>query len=309
MKLILHIGQEKTGTTTLQHCLYQNESILNRHGICLSHTLDLPNNRALPVCFQNRKDNYFFLKGISDSEDYKAFRQSILTSFKDEVARNKNSFHTMIVTSEHLQSRVKKSTDIERLAQFLKPLVEEIVIICYFRKQSSKVPSSYSTLIQTGGTVSFEEFVRRCVSPQNREYNYFYFANKWMNSFEPNQFLAREFSRKTLVDRDINRDFFVSLGLPDVARDIVLKSKDLNPAISARAIATLRLINRIVPRFRKGRESWLHRALHKVVDNSFWARKGKKLSVYDVEPAFDDCFCESNARLFERFMKSDQNPW
>ena len=57
MKLILHIGMEKTGTTSLQQWLFQNKILLSNNGFGISEILGEGNNRKLPSYFIDDYDD------------------------------------------------------------------------------------------------------------------------------------------------------------------------------------------------------------------------------------------------------------
>ncbi|AXT69661.1 hypothetical protein [Vibrio sp. dhg] len=67
MKLFLHIGTEKTGTTSIQESLYLNKVELISRGFYFVQSVGIKNNRDLPQVFinVNNKDDYFINKKIN----------------------------------------------------------------------------------------------------------------------------------------------------------------------------------------------------------------------------------------------------
>ena len=49
MKVVLHIGTEKTGTSTLQETLYLNRELLHQHGCHLLQSANKKNARLVPA--------------------------------------------------------------------------------------------------------------------------------------------------------------------------------------------------------------------------------------------------------------------
>ena len=49
MHCFLHIGVEKTGTTSIQKFLYLNRALLNQNGYQLTDSLSKPNNTGITV--------------------------------------------------------------------------------------------------------------------------------------------------------------------------------------------------------------------------------------------------------------------
>lgn len=302
MKLILHIGQEKTGTTALQHGLYLNEAVLNQHGFCLSHTIDSTNNRGLVVCFQKNPDIYFTLNDLTSPEALDSFRNKTLADFQAEVETLTKDYHTLIVTSEHFQSRLTQPSSIAQLSECLNGLFDEIEVVCYFRRQDSKVSSAYSTHIRAGGTGSFTTHLENAKRRTNGNFNYLYFANKWTTHFASSRFLARAFSRDGLEGGDIIVDFFSALGAPQVAHDLQTPAGEQNVSLSRRGLALLRRTNRLFPRFRNGRESKIHRLINGAISTSRWAQYGPKLDVSQFDPEFMSHFQKRNQRFVKKYM-------
>lgn len=302
MKLILHIGQEKTGTTALQHALYANEPVLNKHGFGLSNAIGAPNNRGLVACFQKQPDEYFIRKNLLEASARKKFRDETLMNFRSEVEFLSRKYHTLIVTSEHFQSRLIQPESIARLSEYLRGLFDDIEVICYFRRQDSKISSAYSTYIKTGGTRSFSGRVENAKRLKNGNFNYLYFADTWNAHFTSSCFLARVFSRTALVGGDIVTDFFHALGQPQITREMEPPAGELNVSLSRRGLRLLRLTNHLFPRFRQGRESGIHRVVTKVISASPWARRGAKLDVTKEAPEFLSHFQGQNREFVQKYM-------
>ena len=72
MKAIIHIGTEKTGTTTIQEFLHLNRSKLANQGVAYLQSPGLRNNRKLVTyCMKNNKvDNH--VKNLAILSDAKS---------------------------------------------------------------------------------------------------------------------------------------------------------------------------------------------------------------------------------------------
>ena len=128
MKAILHIGSEKTGTTTIQSFLVQNKKMFAGHGYLVPSSVGVGNNRGLVSCAMGvfTFDDYHHARGISSDEQRNLHDLQIITKFKDELAENK-SCHTVIISSEHFQSRLTTIEQIHRLYSILNELFIEIM--------------------------------------------------------------------------------------------------------------------------------------------------------------------------------------
>jgi len=89
MKLVLHIGTEKTATSTLQEFLYQNRNILAGNGIALSDNLGVPNNQKLAAyCMPpDMIDGYFKDKKIHNAQQKDLFYSTFYSDFDEEVKK------------------------------------------------------------------------------------------------------------------------------------------------------------------------------------------------------------------------------
>ena len=76
MKAIVHIGTEKTGTTSIQKFLFQNRKKLRNGGFHFLQSAGSTNNRALPAYFiaEHLYDDFYRDEGILTLEAKTAFR-------------------------------------------------------------------------------------------------------------------------------------------------------------------------------------------------------------------------------------------
>ena len=186
MDLYLHIGTEKTGTTSIQHFLYENIEKLKEKKIYLSQSIDFPNNRSLVEMFNdNLKQNEFYIeKSILDENQRKIFFQELDKKIQNEFKKASLSFDKMIITSEHFHSVLTNINQIKSLKNFLNKFFKKIKIICYFREQSEVAVSWYSTTIKGGSTQGINKFlISHNVNPDNHYFNYYDFLKKWSDVF------------------------------------------------------------------------------------------------------------------------------
>lgn len=242
MKLILHIGTEKTGTTSIQTWLYANRAELSRQGICLSNLLDVPNNRALAHAFQDQVDPYFRAKGIDTHRLVWDFRDRLIRHFEEEISVAEKRHDQMVISSEHFQSRLFTEREVNRLAKVLQNLFSEVKVVCYIRHQAEMRRSLYSTLVRQGFTDALEDFDAD-IDESFPYYNHLDLAHRWETAFGRENILLREYLR----DGDVVRDFLekglagidpIELSFPKTAENISLTSAH---------IAIYRLINTWLP--------------------------------------------------------------
>ena len=155
MKIYLHIGTEKTGTTSIENFLTVNRDRLLKKKILYPKSLGSPNNINLAIAFQSeeKQDDLRIRSNILTQKDIKNFQDRIYKNLKDEIERA--SPEILLISSEHLSSRLNKDKEIHQLYQFLSSFSEQIEVLIYLRRQDSFFESLYSTAIKSGNTFEF----------------------------------------------------------------------------------------------------------------------------------------------------------
>ena len=150
MDLILHIGAEKTGTTSIQASLYKNHKVLRDLGIHVANFLGKPNHKALAAYAQgpNSKDASLTELKIRYSEaNFSEFEYRLKSKLGAFVKERKDG--KIIVSSEDLQ-RVPAHR-ITRIKSLFGPFVEKIKIIFFVRRQDLMAVSRYTHMVRVGG--------------------------------------------------------------------------------------------------------------------------------------------------------------
>ena len=90
---ILHIGTEKTGTSTLQEFFYQNKLNLAKNDIFFPETFGKKNHIKLSAyaCSDNKKDDVRITLGLINLKLIKDFRHEIDTSFLQNYKISKSN--------------------------------------------------------------------------------------------------------------------------------------------------------------------------------------------------------------------------
>jgi len=243
MKCLLHIGTEKTATTTLQDWLYGNEVELNKAGFYLSKILGKTNNRLFPAYFQSQLDEWAKANGIGSKAEKEKYFYGFLEKLSDEIYVASKSYETFIITSEHLHSRVIKQEEIKRLHSFLTNLFDEVEVVCYFRDQYDVAVSLYSTVLRGESDVDFDSFVDRA-DPQNYYYNYLQVADNWSGVFGRDKCNFRIFDKSKFVGNDIRLDFLSVVGVDVDPTNLNMGIEESNKSLSMLQSSAFKVINR-----------------------------------------------------------------
>ena len=184
MKLVLHIGTEKTGTTAFQVWMHENTRLLRDQGIWYAQSLGLPNNRAISVMSRaaNEVEDGFHFFGLKTPEDHATFveRRTVALQ-KDVAAARAAGAHTFLISNEHCQSRLRTPEMVARLGALVKPIFDEIEIVVFLRPQVDKAQSLASTGSRVGLYIN-KDFLRK-VRPRAASYNYLDLLERWAGEF------------------------------------------------------------------------------------------------------------------------------
>lgn len=239
--LILHIGTEKTGSTSIQEFLFEHKDVLPQHGFYYPTSLGQKNHRLLHAIVADpgyTKGPFKYYKNI-DQKKKTSLCSEWISGFEAELKLHHNK--TWIISSEQLHSRLRSSQSVERLSQFLTRYFDQIQVIVYLRKPISCAVSMLSTALKTG---------TQDVSLPHLDNPY------WSNLVDHRATLVRWsryfscinvriFSRHNLYDSDAVRDFLFAsnISLPYSLHSDV-KLSNVNQSLSFVAMKFLSVYNK-----------------------------------------------------------------
>lgn len=186
MKLALHIGTARTGTTTLQTWFAANRAGLAEQGICYPTSPGDKNHRRLMVYALDTAASEPVLTsaGIRSEADHEAFRSKTRDDLGREVAHSRDLGQTnWLMSSELLHSRIAKPSMITRLNALLKPHFDEITVYLHLRPQVDLLISNASQTVRGGKPVNRADLTRQGVSAISNFYNYNNFIAQWEKVF------------------------------------------------------------------------------------------------------------------------------
>ena len=247
-KAIVHIGTEKTGTTTLQHFLAENRAHLLQAGFYFPSSLGQENHTRL--CGLAQSDTPQFptvdnILGIVDAASRERFRTETLAAFADEMSRLPADVHTVIFSNEHLHSNLIDISDVARLKSLLDLHFDSVRIAVYLRRQVELAISLFSTRIKGG------ELWKSSVFPRIQEgflpyyFDYAAILANYESVFGRPSIDVRIFQKDRLVGGDVVDDF---LRLSKVPKNPGMKPVERqNVSLSYHELYVLALLNEHVP--------------------------------------------------------------
>lgn len=160
MKLLLHIGTAKTGTTTAQEWLSRNRPSLNSAGIWYPETGGV-NHQWLAILAMDpdKPDDGFYRLGLTDPEKHSTFVSKVSRAFAREYSTaSSDNLGTAVISSEHLQLRLPNDEMVARVARFLADYFTSIEVIIYLRPQVDFAVSIASTASLLGSRIDTDWF-------------------------------------------------------------------------------------------------------------------------------------------------------
>lgn len=305
-KAILHIGTEKTGSTSIQQFLFQNRTRLSKLGYLFPATAGYLSNRKL-VVYSKRAPEADLAEApldVNDPRELAQWKESFVLKHCEEVlhfhSRHKNQ-STVVYSSEHLQSRLTAVDEIKSVARLLRPLYDELRVVVYLRRQDRYAMSAHSTAIRGGNrnSFSFEN-----VHGQGPYYNYRELLQNWSEVFGEAAIDVRIFEKDRLQDGDVVSDFRNAMSVDPGAEGLIMPPVE-NEALSYTAQVILRKFNelpadnwRLMEADANEIRSFLLEKLQSVNDDF-----GKQLPSRNSAATFYAQFRQDNQWIADRWLK------
>ncbi len=239
MKAFIHIGTEKTGTTTIQNFLAKNRQKLLTHGYLYPNSPGKTNHFRLAIFASDATkflDIHQFLK-LDTIEKVNRFKTNFPDKLNQELALY--DCENVIFSSEHCSSRLIDEQEIVRLKNLLANFFDDLEVIIYLRRQDKFLASTYSTAIRSGKTYSFGIPSKAMIETR---YNYYNILNKFAKVFGTNKITVRLFESSQMFNHDLIEDFMNTIGLE--ADNSYYPVSNLNTSLDVYSLEYIRLLNK-----------------------------------------------------------------
>ncbi len=293
----LHIGMEKTGTTSIQAMMSQNRAVLAEAGYCYSHAMGRDNHVNLVV--YARDDD------TSDNQRKRALAntglplEDLRTKISNDLAAEaaKNAGKKLILSNEHLQSRLTNIGEKQRLKSLLEPLTGEVDIYLYLRRQDKVATSIYGTRLLSGALTSLKGGIMPSVPGGKKPYFYDYLTiwREFCTVFGKDHVHLRLFDPAVMQGGDICSDYLDWMGI-DPAIGLVIPPRT-NESISEAAQFLMTRMNKLNPPFLDKAINPLRGGVDMRLQSGIARGKGRKPHSTAAR-AFYDHFRDDNAILF-----------
>ncbi|MGB6231520.1 MAG: hypothetical protein WBF53_15500 [Litorimonas sp.] len=236
-KIILHLGLEKTGTTSIQATLDANRVALIGQGVLYPVVGAVGRNKMFAAAFDRASEGKgSFVEVVERYGGSRAtLREHLMSELRRELA-DAGDIETLIISSEFLSAH----GDMTALKAFFQNLSDTLLPITYMRDPQSLVPSLYSTFLKAGGT-EFGLFDRIDAGELPRTLRYDEQAADIVAAFGKQASAFRIFSPSQLHRGDVVADFFDFAGI-DMDR-IDTSGVAKNKSLSALGMTVLKTLN------------------------------------------------------------------
>lgn len=179
-EIIVHIGLEKTGTTSIQMFLADQKALLREQGVACSGCLGWYNHKLLAAygLADGSRDIAVTSAGIDGPESHAAFREKTRGHVLAEIDRF--DARRYLLTSEDL-SRLNTVEDVRRVHALLSEICDRFRVIVFLRRQDLLAVSRYYSLILNGSLP--REVFPAAGTPGARYYDYEALLDVWAQVF------------------------------------------------------------------------------------------------------------------------------
>ncbi|MDW8399836.1 MAG: hypothetical protein RMK90_14880 [Acetobacteraceae bacterium] len=267
MKVVLHIGSEKTGTTSIQHWAAANRAALAARGILYpaapgeaDHGRIEPNHvaLALAVAERARRPDLLGMLGLRDADALARFLARLPERLAAEIAAS--GCATLLLSNEHLSSRVKTAEETAALRRLLEQATagREVSwqVVLYHRRQDEMIQSFHAMRVLHGHAEPFR-LAARAEDPRLDPRR---LLDCYAAAFGEAAITVRPFDRRRMPGGDAVADLAALLGL-DAAAPGFAPPPRANVSPGPAALELLRLLNPHVPPTVDGRANPARRPL------------------------------------------------
>ncbi len=240
MTIYLHIGNPKTGTTTLQWFFAHNRRELRRLGYRYSRAPGRFNHRKLALYAKdpNKVDKFHRSAGLHSVRDVAVFREKFRRRFLRELKTCLEK--DIILSNEHCSARLQSNEEIARLRDLLREVDDDIKVIIYLRDQTDYYFSLFSTRVKGGAT---EPLDYSAATMGKTRYDYDKLLRKWRKVFGGANVIVRLFAKDELAQQDLITDMLRQVGIKKRSKLRRIETK--NTSLDVHTVEYLRYYNKI----------------------------------------------------------------
>ncbi|WP_203074982.1 hypothetical protein [Falsiroseomonas ponticola] len=211
-ELILHIGQSKTGTSSIQRVLGARRAELTALGVCYPASPGWANHGMLPASLVAPEALGHFNPALWEGMGAEARLARFRREFAAEMAALPATTRLIILSAEQCSGLLATRDAIARLRDLVAPFAGRIRVVMYLRRQDAHFASGYTQALRVAQ-----------ISPPGLppygpdrlpQYDYAALLDNWAAIFGEAAIEPRIFERASMVNGDAVDDFLALANIP-----------------------------------------------------------------------------------------------
>jgi hypothetical protein len=306
-RLVLHIGTEKTGTTSLQSFAFDHADRLHDKDGVLYPTNDIGSpfghTKFTLLGYGNNKiDDLTIANDFTSPERRRVLREEWFRQFKNTLQNS--AAHTVLLSSEFFQSRLTTEQELLRIKSLLQPLFSHIDILMYARPPLACAISLLSESIKNGSTkLSLAKpdnsYIRNICDHESS-------VKLWRKVFSESRIFVKPFHRSYLKNGCIVSDILDFCGSLTINPAEFLQPK--NQSLTAESMYLLSCLNRSIPKIVNKKINADRKNLVEFVAKHF-SSGTPYIPSRDEINAYHTAFLPSQQWISNEFWDGDDLPW
>lgn len=220
----MHVGSDKTGSTSIQFTMHKNRAILAENGYLYAEGVHHP---YFAAHFSKQPSQLDFFKVRGDHYDFNQVKQIAKESVGQLENQLKNNEKSFLVLSYEGFTGLSRA-EMQEMRDFLSFYAEKIEVIYYLRSPFSYAASAMSERVRFG-TQSWN------IDPPVTYYEPR--LRLLADVFGKENLCVRHFKKDKLYSSDVRVDFLAQIGLSvDIINELTLEEDTKNIALSEEAI-------------------------------------------------------------------------
>jgi tetratricopeptide (TPR) repeat protein len=209
--LILHIGQSKTGTSSIQRVLGARRAALAAERVCYPRSPGYANHGLLPASLVPVEMLGHFHPNLWEGAGPEARLARFRREFADELAQLPADTRLIVLSAEQCGGLLTTPDDVGRLRDMLAPHVGAVRVVMYLRRQDSHFASGYVQALRVAHIGA--PVLPQAGPEQIRHYDYAAILDLWAGVFGDAAIQPRLFERACLRNGDVVDDFLHLAGI------------------------------------------------------------------------------------------------
>lgn len=235
MKIVLHIGWHKTGTTSIQTFLLANRALLQREAGTYYPSEGLLHCAHHPIAWTYQKKTTSpwgevpEVEGGGDSYVLAALQRA-----------RELGCETVLFSSEEFCTF--RDPEIQRIGETLLRNADVVKVVAYIRRQDKIIESAYNMEVKWWGVRSqlkFDQYWRGKIGYPN----YHASLGAWAKALGSEALVVRYFERSEFEQGDVCRDFCTAAGLNP--EGLHFEHGDANESLGPTSLEFLRILNQL----------------------------------------------------------------